>query len=90
MYKRQALLGEGEPGPSDEEDITDATIMLRNIVGEELAKNYPLIWDRVIRDGYKLDFSFLTPEEEQIKKQVYKKINEIQNVLFTAGFQLSI
>ena len=71
-YDIKNLLGEEDVDPFDEE-ISDSTVTLRNAVGEELAKNYPDMWNRVERVGYKFDFSSLLPEEEQIKKQVYER-----------------
>ena len=72
-HDTKSLLGEEDLNPFDAEDIADSTVALRNTIGEELAKNHPEIWARVERKGYKLDFSYLTPEEEQIKNQVYKR-----------------
>tara|TARA_R100001594_G_scaffold150037_1_gene209743 strand:- start:2707 stop:3090 length:384 start_codon:yes stop_codon:yes gene_type:complete len=71
-YNTKSLLGEEDIDPFDEE-ISDSTIALRNTVGEDLAKNYPDMWSRVKREGHKLDFSYLLPEEEQIKKHVYER-----------------
>ena len=71
-YDAGDLLGEEDVDPFDEE-ISDSTIALRNTIGEDLAKNYPDMWSRVKREGHKLDFSYLLPEEEQIKKHVYER-----------------
>tara|TARA_R100001082_G_scaffold88375_1_gene54764 strand:+ start:264 stop:638 length:375 start_codon:yes stop_codon:yes gene_type:complete len=58
---------------NEEEKPTDAQWALRSAVGDILANEYPEIWHRTGQAGHKLDFSYLVPEQEQVKKNVYER-----------------